>query len=442
MNQRWAEEASEAWRVELRHVTHGGGRRATSAVVLATGVVAVIVIALRIALLFEGAGAAAPLGTAAILVLALIGIPAWIVRRTRARIRASVADARGRAGSKACPRCGAPHLARGPDDVGERACGACGASLLEAEGLVVVRIAIARHRRARWRAAARHRLRRVRDSAFLGPVPALAGVITALAILWGVSSAVGSAVGVPPQTMETSIGRSEEVPYRGTARARGEGETVSPPGSPTRPRSPLWVGTQVLARIGDGPFHQLAVVVRVDDDEAFVVYADGDADWLPRSALLAPEVAGGDEVEVFDGARWRRGRVDERVGPALRVDGRWTSLSRVRVRVDARHRMNEGREGSIPPGAWVEAEVEEGTWRPGIAIEAGDERLLVALGEGGFGWFDRRRIRAQAIGPGVRVWVDGRETEMIIAARVGHALAVVAPDGSRSWTALSRVRRR
>jgi hypothetical protein len=50
-------------------------------------------------------------------------------------------------------------------------------------------------------------------------------------------------------------------------------------------------------------------------------------------------------------------------------------------------------------------------------------------------------VRAQRIGPGIRVWVEGWPRPVIVASRVGDALAVVDETGARRWTALSRVRR-
>ena len=98
----------------------------------------------------------------------------------------------------------------------------------------------------------------------------------------------------------------------------------------------------------------------------------------------------------------------------------------------------------MPPGAWIEAEVGPGVYRPGIAVDAreGPDRLLVATSDGAERWVERDAVSAQQLGPGARVWVDGRSAPALVAARVGHALAVVDPDGTRSWTSLARVRRR
>ena len=98
----------------------------------------------------------------------------------------------------------------------------------------------------------------------------------------------------------------------------------------------------------------------------------------------------------------------------------------------------------MPPGAWVEAQVGPGAFRPGVAVDAREDpsSLLVATSDGSERWIPRVAADAQQLGPGARVWVDGVSEGAVIAARIGHALAVVSPDGTRSWTSLARVRRR
>lgn len=443
-------EAAAAWAHQSRRgVVPDGPALALLAAVVGVGVTTLVAVGARLALLFaERPGAlAVVLAVDAALVLLLVGgaLRAW--RRAEARAAARVARARARRRSTRCPRCAAPLLARSVAEVGARACGACGATLLEAWGLVVVHVSSPRWRRRRWRAAARARLGEPgRAAPSPSPVRWLGAVTVALGVLWSTAALVGGAVGLPPRAVEAPLGLDREVPHHGRAFAQPVAEAGLPPGPTTRPRAPLWVGTQVLARKGRGPHHQLAVIVRVDAPRAFVVWADGDSDWVARGDLLAPELAVGDAVEVFDGAAYAAARLVGRVGSALRVrreDGTegWTDASRIRVRSDARHARGEGLESEIPPGAWVEVRVEEGAWRPGLGVASEGGRLAVALSDGSVRWVPADDVRRQALGPGMRVWVDGWSAPAVVAARIGHALAVVDPEGARGWTALSRVRR-
>src|SRR5690606_70984 len=117
------------------------------------------------------------------------------------------------------------------------------------------------------------------------------------------------------------------------------------------------------------------------------------------------------------------------------------SASQVRVRSDAAHIRGAGLHSDVPPGAWVEARVEGAVWRPGLAVGADIARSWVTFSDGTGRWVSSRDVRPQRLGPGVRVWIDGWSESAVVAARIGHALAVVTDDGSRGWTALSRVRR-
>jgi hypothetical protein len=213
----------------------------------------------------------------------------------------------------------------------------------------------------------------------------------------------------------------------------------------TRRHAALSVGTQVLARREEALAYELAVIVRVDGARAFVVYADGRSAWIGERDVLAPELAAGDAVQAWNGSRFVPAEIVERVGPALRVlraDGvrTWTSDARVRVRGDAMHARGEGIDSDVPSEAWIEARIDD-AWRPGIAVWRRMGRVQVALSDGSAHWLDIDEVRPQRIGPGVRVRVDGWPRSVIVAARIGHALAVVDEDGTRSWTALSRVAR-
>ncbi|HJL17657.1 MAG TPA: zf-TFIIB domain-containing protein [Sandaracinaceae bacterium LLY-WYZ-13_1] len=447
-------EAEAAWtRVARRRHLPPGPSLSLLATVVLVGVATLTGVGARFAVLFDGrswALTAVFLADVGLAVL-LLGVPFTLWRAARSRARAAVEAARGRRHATRCPRCGAPLLARDVDAVGARACGACDATLLEAGGLLIHDNEAPRWRALRWEAAAEARLGPAPSepavaSAALSPVLWLGAVVVCLGALWSTGALVGGAVGLPPRAMEAPLGFEREVPHHGRAHAQPFGDAALPAGPTTRPRAPAWVGTQALARRGSGPHHQLAVVVRLDPPRAFVVFADGDSDWVRRRDLLAPEIAVGDEVEVFDGDDYRVAEVVERVGPALRVrdaDGaeRWTSASRWRVRRDARHLRGEGLESEIPPGAWVESRVGDGVYRPGLAVGSREDGLRVAGSDGGERWVPSDDVRPQDLAPGVRVWIDGWREPALVSARIGHALAVVGADGARGWTALSRVRR-
>ncbi len=432
-----AAEARQGWRSEAREILSPGQRDPLLALVMGTGVVTAAGIAWRAALAFDGpsTGAIGVLAGALLAVGGLVGALVGTVRITRRRIAREVRQVYQRAGQLRCPRCAAAL-----EDASEaHRCGGCGARLRCAEGLVIVGSPDPARRRSRWRAAAGHRLRHVRPTVALAPPLWLAAVGLTLALIVAGAHALGGAAGVVAPA-EASAGQARETPDDGVARARGVSVSADVPvGAPTRPRAPLHLGTQVLARMGRGPYYEFAVIVRVEDHRGFVVYADGDSAWVDAGGVLAPELASGDDVEVFDGVGFVPAVVRARVGSALLVDG-WTSVSRVRLRLDAAHTANAGRGSSVPAEAWVEALV-DGAWRPGISVDSAGLRQRVVLGDGREVSLGHRSVRAQQLGPGARVLVDGRDAEQIIAARIGHALAIVGPDGTPGWTSLSRVRR-
>lgn len=443
MIERWRAEAERAWRSAARARRWPSlAERALLAAVAVASALAFAAIAARLALLGEVPGAIPVLGAALALLFAVGPWIAW--RAARRRAERDLGRARARRVGLRCPRCEAPLLAHDSEHAGERDCGACGGRLIEARGLAIAGASDPEVREARWRAQA---LARIAPS----PPPWscsgrlwLAGAALGIGGLWGCAAAVSG-----PGALRAPLGYVREVPRLSAprsaeGRASAAAEAELPSGRATRPLAPLWVGTQVLARKGDGSaWHHLAVIVRARGGEAFVVYADGDSDWVERRGILAPELARDDVIEVWDGARWVPARVRERVGPALRLEGsgaEWTSAARVRVRVDAPHERGQGRRYEIPPGAWVEARLGE-VWRPGLAVDQARRRLFVALSDGTRRWFHEDDVRAQQLGPGARVYLDGEPGTRIVAARIGHALAVVDDQGRRGWTSLARVRR-
>ena len=441
-------EARAAWDLEGRRSALPSLPEATlSAAVAVVGAGTVVAVGARLAMLFatRPAALAGVIAVSALLTGLLVLGPALAWRRGARRARALADEASRRRRNVVCPRCHAPILARGEEEAGARECGSCGATLLEALGLVVHDIRDPRWRALRWRAAARSRLGAAGDerSISLSPRAWLAATVLSLGALWATGAAVGG--DLPPRTLEAPLGRAREIPHHGIALAQGEARAL-PAGPTTRPRAPEWEGTMVLARMDGGALHRLGVIVRVRDRRAFVVYADGDSEWLGRADLLSPEIADGDAVLMEDGSALVDATVIGRVGPAIELrlaDGRtvWTNASVVRIRSDGAHQRGRGAHSPIPPGAWVEAHAGAGVWRPGIAVGSDPSGLLIAFSDGTERWVRRDETRAQALDPGARVWVDGRGAEAIVAARIGDALVVVDPDGTRSWTALSRVRR-
>jgi len=234
----------------------------------------------------------------------------------------------------------------------------------------------------------------------------------------------------------TTLGAYDPPTGDGVARASGGAA-----GPATRPFAPAELGTQVFARRPGDAHLYLAAIVEVADGRARVVYADGESAWVGRRGLRSPEIAHGDAVEVWRGGRWRRGTVRGRRGPAVYVDDTWTSASRLRVRVDAEHQRGEGRAGHVAEDAWVEARGADGAWRPGVRVGVDGPTIQVALADGQASWLEWARVRAQGIGPGARVRLEGDPRRWIVAARIGHAVALVDGGGRRRWTSVARVRR-
>lgn len=452
-------EAREAWRTEearLAGPSSSDARLLALAVAVTSGALALVT--LRVARLFlDRPGALAlVLLVGAALVLTIVGGPLVIARRRRQAARA--ARARAPRVSR-CPRCSAPIGARGEDEAAARECGACGGALLEAEGLIIAHARDAEWRRRRWRGQARAQLKGAghAGSAAVGAPPRRAGEWALSPMLWIGGSAVAlgiiwtSAAALGGQGLEAPLGLDRQVPLHPlslepASSARADTSELGPP---TRPRAPLWTGTSVLAAHGAPHYHEPAVIVRVDEPSAFVVYASGESAWVHARELYAPHLAVGDAVEVRDGDAFVRAQLLRRIGSAALVSDesgreRWTSLARLRVRSDARHAPGgaDGRSSSeVPADAWVEARV-GGSMRPGIVVEraADGASARVVLSDGSARWIARGDLERQRIGPGARLSVEGRGSR-IVAARVGDALAVLDARGRRSWTSLARVRR-
>lgn len=100
------------------------------------------------------------------------------------------------------------------------------------------------------------------------------------------------------------------------------------------------IGATVLVNYqGQGLRFAGVVTARGDDGRLHVVYLDGETEWVEPRFVAVDEVGEGDTVHIrrtWDPPQWVRGRVQARVGDALRVvldDGgvTWTSLFRIRA---------------------------------------------------------------------------------------------------------------
>lgn len=111
---------------------------------------------------------------------------------------------------------------------------------------------------------------------------------------------------------------------------------------PVAPVSAGELGSDVLVDYQlEGLKFAAVVTARADDGRSHVVYLDGESGWVLPHATSADDVGPGTIVHVrrsWEPAEWVRGRVEQRMGPALRIlldDGgvAWTSMFRIRVPV-------------------------------------------------------------------------------------------------------------
>ena len=443
MSDDWLKRAEAACALEVRRLIAPTEARLLLSLVAAIGGVSMALVAARLSSAFAERPTLRSLW-ALIAVFTVVGFfaaLAWTARRARARIRAEIGRAARRPGARACTRCG-----EGFSEVtvpSRRRCAQCGAQLLHLHGMCVVQIDDAALQRARWRGAVRRRLRHVAPARLLAP-PLWLGIATmALAMLWVAGAALAGTLG--PDSLGggapmASLSETTDVAQDGVARARGVVDSGGPVGAATRPRAPIRVATQILARVGRGPYFSPGVIARVSEGRAFVVFADGDTAWVGPGALLAPELVPGDALEVYRAGRFVSGRLEAQNGAAVRVGGRWTSLSQVRVRLDARRGSGDARGFQVSGDAWVEAQ-RDSRWRPGVVVGVQGSRTRVVFADGVERWLPYTAVRPQRLDPGTWVLVEERPGRWIIGSRVGHALAIVGTDGRRGWTAVSRVLR-
>lgn len=120
------------------------------------------------------------------------------------------------------------------------------------------------------------------------------------------------------------------------------------PGTPRRDQEPLAQSTAPAGEIGSdvlvdyhlqGLRFPATVTAHGEDGRVHVVYLDGESEWTPRETISPENVGPGTVVHVrrsWEPPVWVRGTVQQRYGPALRVqldDGgvAWTTMLRIRV---------------------------------------------------------------------------------------------------------------
>lgn len=126
-------------------------------------------------------------------------------------------------------------------------------------------------------------------------------------------------------------------------RFQGRAEGVPAPGPPPPAPAPIaagQVGSSVLVDYhGQGLRFGATVTAIGDDGRLHVVYLDGESEWVAPNLVGPDDLREGDIVHIrrtWEPPAWVRGRIRQRIGPALRVeldDGgmMWTSLMRLRV---------------------------------------------------------------------------------------------------------------
>lgn len=123
---------------------------------------------------------------------------------------------------------------------------------------------------------------------------------------------------------------SDHVPERGDTPVSSEGQSED-------------LGTDVLVNYQlEGLQFAGVVTAHRPDGRAHVVYLDAESQWVHDEMRAPDDVGPGTIVHVrrsWEPVEWVRGTVQQRIGPALRVqldDGglAWTSMFRVRVPVD------------------------------------------------------------------------------------------------------------
>jgi hypothetical protein len=237
---------------------------------------------------------------------------------------------------------------------------------------------------------------------------------------------------------------------------------TAPPPPPVAPPAfdPQATGTRVLARYQNGGDAYIAVVTQqAGGGNVNVVYADGDAEALPASALSPDSIAEGSRVQarIRSWPNFHPGTLQRRIGHAVFVrfddgDEQWTSIGLVRTA--ANEIPANAREAPLPPstvpmgqvGAQVVANYQRAGWfYAGVVVETrADGMLHVIYADGDREWLAAADVRADSIQPGARVQAQVPRTtqtfEATVRRRVAHAVELQLDDGQKQWLALPNVR--
>lgn len=247
-------------------------------------------------------------------------------------------------------------------------------------------------------------------------------------------------------------------PAPAPAAAQNAAPIVPPPIAPAF--DPNATGTRVLARYQNGALSYAAVVTQQSGaDNVNVVYADGDVETLPISALVPDSLAEGSRVQARIRA-WPRffpGTLQRRIGHAVFVrfddgDEQWTSIGLLNVAQS--DLQPNGREGPLPAsdvpmgqvGAQVVANYQSRGWYyAGVVVETRpDGAMHVIYADGDREWLPASSVRPDSLQAGARVQARlPRATENLdatIRRRVGHAVELQLDDGQKQWVALANVR--
>jgi hypothetical protein len=212
-------------------------------------------------------------------------------------------------------------------------------------------------------------------------------------------------------------------------------------------------GTVVLANYRNLGQYYAGVVTAVTGDQLSVLYADGDTETLPTSAVLPDRLTPPLSGEAMRDGSFVPVSIERRVGHALAVtfpDGRrlWTSVALVRVTAASLPATTHA-DADAPPfgqvgslvlarytgdGHWYEAVVGELTGalrRVVYADGSGEDLPLDALREGGVAVGARVEVRPYQ----QQVW-----TPATVLMRAGHAVQVELASGERRWAAVGLVR--
>lgn len=223
--------------------------------------------------------------------------------------------------------------------------------------------------------------------------------------------------------------------------------------SEAAPASLAVVGNVVLANYRQLGFYYVGVVTYVTGDQVSVLYADGDSELLPSSALLPDRLGPVMPGEVFREGAYVPVTIERRVGHALGLafpDGtrQWTSIALVRVHADALPAVAPplppaavfGEPGSIVLARYTG----DGYWYEGVVGELVGDLRRVVYADGTSEDLPITALRPGGIAVGARVESHAHGASAIEAGtvlrRVEHGVEVQLDSGAPRWSGLGDVR--